>query len=113
MVDKPQVLLVHGAWHGSWCWDRVRAALDRQAITTTAIDLPSCGRDPARLGGLADDAAAIAAAAAAISGDVVICAHSYGGVPLTEASLGPNVRRVVFLAAFMPTEGASLVSHFP
>ena len=31
MDDRPTIMLVHGAWHGSWCWDSVRAALQTLA----------------------------------------------------------------------------------
>ena len=65
------------------------------------------------MGGLAEDIAAVEAAVAKISGDAVVVGHSYGGMVITGASYGANVRTLVYLAAFMPVEGASLVSHFP
>ncbi len=34
------VVLVHGAWHGSWCWTPVVEELQRRGITVNAIDLP-------------------------------------------------------------------------
>ncbi len=113
MENRPTFLLVHGSWHGAWCWEPLRAALDRRGYRTAAVDLPSCGTDPAALGGLAEDAATVAAAAAAIAGDVVAVGHSYGGVPISEARFGANVRRLIFLAAFMPDTGRSYVSYLP
>jgi len=41
MVDRPTIMLVHGAWHGSWCWDAVRGALHQQGFATAAVDNPS------------------------------------------------------------------------
>jgi hypothetical protein len=49
MSGKPSVLLVHGAWHGPWYWERVKARLGLHGTPATAIALPSCGSDPATL----------------------------------------------------------------
>ncbi|QDZ01447.1 alpha/beta hydrolase [Nitratireductor mangrovi] len=113
MTDAPTFLLVHGSWHGPWCWDDLRAALSRRGLASAAVALPSCGHDPAALGGLAEDAAAVGAAAAAIAGDVVVVGHSYGGAAISEAEYGPNVKRLVYVAAFMPDAGRSSVSYLP
>lgn len=106
----PRILFVHGSWHGPWCWERTRAALAAIGVETDAVSLPSC--TPA-LGDLPADAAAIRDAAAALGPDVTIVAHSYGGVPTTHAELGPGVRQLVFLGAFMPAAGKSLVDYLP
>jgi hypothetical protein len=57
------------------------------------------------------DAAAIKSAAAAIDGPLVVVAHSYGGIPATQALSGAgNVVRIVYLAAFQLDVGESLLS---
>jgi len=61
------------------------AELGRLGLSSATVALPSCGTDPAVLGTVADDAAAVEAAGALIAGDVVVVGHSYGGVPITEA----------------------------
>lgn len=38
-------LLIHGAWHGAWCWREVAARLEVRGHTATAIDLPGHGED--------------------------------------------------------------------
>ena len=38
-------LLIHGAWHGGWCWHKVLARLRRAGMRAAAPDLPSLGRD--------------------------------------------------------------------
>ncbi len=113
MKETPTLLLVHGAWHGPWCWDRLIPQLHRLGLDTATVALPSVGDDPARLGGVADDARAIEAAAEAIPGDVVVLAHSYGGIPATEARLPDNVKHIVYLGAFLPDIGQSLVNLLP
>jgi pimeloyl-ACP methyl ester carboxylesterase len=75
--------------------------------------LPSCGTDPAALGTVADDAAAVEAAIADIAGDVVVVGHSYGGVAITEARFEARVRHLVYLGGFMPDAGQSLIDLAP
>ncbi len=112
-MRNPTFLLVHGSWHGPWCWDYLKPALARLGYAAETVSLPSCGDSPQGLGGLADDAETVSRVAAGIVGDVVIVGHSYGGVPITEATYGPNVKRLVYLAAFMPDTGRSYVSYLP
>lgn len=112
-MQYPSFLLVHGSWHGPWCWDKLVPELAALGIKARTVALPSCGTDAAQLGTVADDASAIETALAAIPGDTVVVAHSYGGVPTTQANLPPSVRHVVFLGAFMPQEGQSLVDLLP
>ncbi|SES49616.1 Pimeloyl-ACP methyl ester carboxylesterase [Streptomyces sp. yr375] len=112
MSALPALLLVHGAWHGPWCWRQLIDELPDIDVRTVA--LPSSGDDTAAsgvLGDLRDDAAVVAEAVAAIDGPVVVVAHSYGGVPVTEAlgSVG-DVRRLVYLCAFQLDVGDSLLS---
>jgi pimeloyl-ACP methyl ester carboxylesterase len=107
MTALPTLLLVHGAWHGSWCWDTITPTLRAPGSAVISVDLPSCGPT---LGGLADDAAAVRAAIDAVSGPVTVVAHSYGGIPVTQAAAGAsNVAHLVYVAAFMLDEGASLL----
>jgi pimeloyl-ACP methyl ester carboxylesterase len=109
-ASGPTVVLVHGAWHTSQCWSAVRRRLDLMGVRSTTVDLPSSGTDPARLGDLHADVAEVRRALAAVDGTVVLCGHSYGGVVITEAGAGlPNVRHLVYLAAFMPAEQQSVL----
>jgi pimeloyl-ACP methyl ester carboxylesterase len=109
----PTLLLVHGSWHGTWCWDRLIPELSRLGLTTATVALPSCGIDPAALGTVADDAAAVEAAIADITGDVVVVGHSYGGVAITEARFESRVRHLVYVGGFMPDATQSLFDLAP
>jgi pimeloyl-ACP methyl ester carboxylesterase len=111
--DKPTLLLVHGAWMGPWQWDFLTPELDRHGISFSTVALPSCGPEDGPFGSLQDDASAIEAAAREAGDDVIVVAHSYAGVPATQAVFGPNVRQIVYLGAFMPEDGRSLVSYLP
>jgi pimeloyl-ACP methyl ester carboxylesterase len=113
MNETPTLLLVHGAWHGPWCWEKLTPELEALGFKWATVELPSIGHRGAPAGGVAEDAAAIDAAVGRIEGDVVVVAHSYGGVATTEARLGPKVRHIVYLGAFMPDAGQSLVNLLP
>jgi pimeloyl-ACP methyl ester carboxylesterase len=56
------------------------------------------------------DADAVSSAIDAIDGDVVVVAHSYGGVPVTQGASSPRVRHLVYIAAFALDAGESLLS---
>lgn len=100
-------VLVPGAWHRPSAFDLLRAELHRLGHPGAAVKLPTTGPDPR--GGLAEDAAAVRAAIEAVDGPVVVLAHSYGGIPATQGASGlPNVRHMIYLAAYVPDVGESM-----
>jgi pimeloyl-ACP methyl ester carboxylesterase len=99
------VVLVHGAWHGAWCWERVIPLLDSAAIPAVVFDLPSVSHDNATLH---DDADYVRGALDSIDGDVVLVGHSYGGAVITAAGVHPNVAHLVYLCAFALEVGESV-----
>lgn len=111
-MKKPLFLLVHGSWHGPWCWTLLQESLAARGFETATVALPSVGDDAAMLGGFTDDAAA-AGAAAAGNRPTIVVGHSYGGAVISEARFSSNVERLVYLAAFMPDSGRSYVSYLP
>lgn len=107
----PLVLLVHGAWHGAWCWAALQAELDTRGIASLAIDLPGHGASPLDASDLYGDAAEVRRVAAAHNGQVVLVGHSYGGAVISEASIGlVNVEHLVYLTAFCLDENESILS---
>ncbi|MDF2492765.1 MAG: hypothetical protein K0Q58_1343 [Microbacterium sp.] len=109
MSDRPTLLLVHGAWHGAWCWEPLADILRARAWDVRTVDLPTVhAPDKAELG-MQADADVVSAAIADIGGPVVVVAHSYGGVPTTQGADAPNVRHIVFVAAFVLDAGESLL----
>ncbi|WP_172386284.1 alpha/beta fold hydrolase [Streptomyces sp. MNP-20] len=106
---RPSFLLVHGSWHRPACWTALRGALAAGGWQCRAVDLPSVGPQPSPTAGMYADADEIAAQLRQMEGPVVVVAHSYGGVPVTQAVVGhPHVVRLVYLTAYMPEEGESL-----
>lgn len=109
-TNEPTVVLVHGAWHQPWHWHEVERGLTAQGRRVDMVDLPSCGPDR---GDLYDDSAAIRAALDRHT-DVVLVAHSYGGIPATDAAADHRaVRRLVYLSAYQADVGESLGGFEP
>ena len=93
-------VLVHGLWHGAWCFDDVRAALAEHGIDSVAVELP--------LTDLAADVRATRDALTAFGRPAVLVGHSYGGAVVTEAGAHPLVRELVYVAAYQLDEGESV-----
>ena len=107
MAADRTVVLVHGAWHGAWCWDEVAERLRADGTPVVAVELPSVAAG----GDMHDDARAVRDAIAAVDGETVVVGHSYGGVVITEGAAGVDgVRHLVYLTAFMLDEGESLLA---
>ncbi len=104
------VVLVHGAWHGAWCFDAVVAGLRARGIDAIAVDLPGHGDDPGPLGDLHTDAARVREVLDGLDGDCVLLGHSYGGAVITEAGVHSKVRHLVFLCAFALDAGESCMA---
>lgn len=108
------ILLVHGACHGPWCWDRVKPLLEAAGRRVVAPCLP--GRNGNGRPGwgmtLGHYAAAITTAARREAGPVVVVGHSMGGMVIAAAAeMAPELfERLVFVSAFMPVSGDSLAS---
>jgi len=101
------VVLVHGAWHGAWCFDRLVPLLQHAGVPALAPDLPGHGADPGPFADLHGDAARVREVLDGIEGDVVLLGHSYGGAVITEAGVHPAVSHLVYLCALVLDEGES------
>jgi pimeloyl-ACP methyl ester carboxylesterase len=108
-MSLPSLLLVPGAWHRP---EHLRLLISElSGIDVHTVALTSSGDDPAVLGDMYADAEVIAAAVAAIDGPVVVAAHSYGAIPVTQALADvSNVPRIVFLTSYQLDAGESLLS---
>jgi pimeloyl-ACP methyl ester carboxylesterase len=105
MTEPKNLVLVHGAWHGPWCWELLTPELEERAWTVSTVDLPSTSGDPAA--GMHADARAVREHLAKIDGPVTLLAHSYGGIPSTEAA---DEARLIYLATHLLKPGESLVT---
>jgi pimeloyl-ACP methyl ester carboxylesterase len=100
--SKPTVVLVHGGWDNSTSWNAVVAELQERGFDVIAPANP--------LRDLASDSAYISSVLDTIEGPIVLVGHSYGGAVITNAAVGhENVEALVYIAAFAPDEGESLL----
>jgi pimeloyl-ACP methyl ester carboxylesterase len=99
--------LVHGAWHGAWCWERLSPQLEDAGHRVVAVDLPA--RDPTA--GLTRYAE-LTAEVLGDADDVVVVGHSLGAgsIPIV-ATLRP-VRHLVFLCGLLPEPGKSVTDRY-
>jgi len=108
-------VLVHGAWHGGWCWRRVSDLLERQGHKVFAPTLTGLGERSHLMRAGIDLATHVDDVANLMKwerlGDVVLVGHSYGGFVISgvaeraQAAIGA----IVFLDAFVPENGQALV----
>ncbi len=100
------IVLVHGAYHGAWCWDLVVPEIERRGHRAVAVDLPIT--DPtAGAAAYAD----VVAAAIQPGSEPVVVGHSMGGLVIPLVAERLPVRRLVFLAAMLPQPGASIAEQ--
>ena len=101
MSDRPNIVLVHGAWADGSCWSGVIERLQAEGFQVRAPQFP--------LTSLADDVARLRQVLEFQDGPTIVVGHSYGGQIMT--ALGeeaPNVVGLVYIAAFGLDEGESL-----
>jgi pimeloyl-ACP methyl ester carboxylesterase len=101
------VVLVHGAWHGAWCWGKVLPLLYARDVRWVAVDLPGHGTNHDPLTDLAGDAAFLHATLDELDRDAIVCGHSYGGAVVTEGAAHPRASHLVYLTAFQLEPGES------
>lgn len=109
------IMLVHGACHGAWCWGRVVPLLEAAGHRVLAPDLP--GRGANGTPGwwrwtMQDYAKSIIHTARQAGGPVIAVGHSMGGQVISAAAeVAPELfERLVYLTAFLPSDGDSIVS---
>lgn len=112
-------VLVHGAWHGGWCWARVARLLLDAGHTVHTPSLTGLG-DRAHLAKPEIDLAAhiedvVAVLETEELNGVTLVGHSYAGMVITgvAARVARRLASLVYLDAFVPAEGKSLLDHLP
>ncbi|MFF1872375.1 alpha/beta fold hydrolase [Kitasatospora herbaricolor] len=106
---KPTVVLVHGGFADGSNWNGVIKRLAEDGYPAVAPANP--------LRGLPTDATYISSFLDSIPGPVILVGHSYGGAVITNAAAGhPNVKALVYVAAFVPDQGerlGDLIQKYP
>ena len=106
-------VLIHGSWHGAWCWYKVIPRLERAGHRVIAPDLPSLGKDktPISQVSLRLWTESVCQVLDAQTEPVVLVGHSRGGIVISEVaeSRPEKIRTLVYLCAFLLRNGESLM----
>jgi pimeloyl-ACP methyl ester carboxylesterase len=111
---RAHFVLVHGAWHGAWCWYRIVAELEAAGQRVSVVDLPGAGIDatPPASVTLQAQADRVIAFLDTFDAPVILVGHSAGGpvVSLAAEARPQAIDRLVYLTAYLLTDGMSLIA---
>lgn len=102
------VALIHGAFHGAWCFDRLLPELERRGLRPLAIDLPK--EDPTA-GNIRN--AEVIVEALRGHDDVMLVGHSLAGLTIPLVAAARPLRRLVYLCSLIPQPGKSGFDWIP
>ncbi len=115
METSYNFILVHGAWHASWCWTPIAKMLRHHGHFVVTPDLPGHGKNnkPTSKPVLMKDYVAhVCSIVKQIPGPVILVGHSMAGLIISQvAELLPDaIRTLIFIAAYIPKGTQSLLS---
>lgn len=106
-------VLIHGAWHGAWCWHKITPLLQSRGHTVHTLDLPGLGvdRTPVQSISLQGYADRVCETLGACSEPVYLVGHSMGGLAITQAAeaMPDKIIMLVYLTAFLLRSGQTLL----
>ncbi len=113
-ASRTTFVLVHGAWHGGWCYARVAALLRARGHTVFTPTLTGQGERAHLISGSVNLSTHIEDVLGVFRcerlTDVVLAGHSYGGMVITAVAdrIAPRIRALAYLDAFVPEDGQAL-----
>ncbi len=114
-VPVSTFVLVHGAYHGAWCWYEVATELESRGHVAIAFDLPAHGIDttPVENVALEDYVAAVCTTIGEVDESVTLVGHSMAGMVITQAAerCPAEIESLVYLTAYLPADGESMVDQ--
>jgi pimeloyl-ACP methyl ester carboxylesterase len=106
-------VLIHGAWHGAWCWDKVAPLLEQAGHEVVRFDLPGHGEDrtPAAEVTLEGYTGRVVEALDALAEPVVLVGHSLSGTVISQAAERhrEKIEKLVYLCALLLPSGKSAI----
>ncbi len=101
--------LVHGSWHGAWCWTKLVPELEALGHRAVTMDLPIEDSEA----GLTRYAEIVAESLSGVDDDVVVLVgHSFAGSTIPLVARHRRVARLVFLCSLVPRPGASVTDRY-
>jgi pimeloyl-ACP methyl ester carboxylesterase len=111
-------VLVHGAWHGAWCWAGVIGELEKLGDRAFAVDLPGHGASPVSradvtLSGYIDHVTKFIEHRG--MNNVVLAGHSLGGMTISGVvqKIPHRIKRVIYVSAIVPLDGEGAIHTLP
>jgi len=115
MNKTKHFVLVHGAWHGAWCWEKIIPLLTDAGHKVYTLDLPGSGADQTPIAEVTLDSyvAAVIELISSIDKPVVLVGHSMGGMVITQVAemLPARIETLIYLTAFSPKHGETLFQY--
>lgn len=106
-------ILVHGMWHGAWCWHKLMPLLEKAGHQVIAVDLPGLGRDrtPLHEISLQSYVDCLSAVIDEHPGRVILVGHDRGGIVISQmAEQRPaRVEKLVYLSSFLLPAGQPML----
>ena len=112
-------VLVHGAWHGGWCWSKVASVLSAAGNTVYTPTLSGLSERANLLSRETDLETHVQDVLSVLKTenltDVVLVGHSYGGMVVTAVAdrVSARIARLVYLDAVVPRDGESVLDRVP
>jgi pimeloyl-ACP methyl ester carboxylesterase len=113
-MSQETMLLVHGAWHGAWCWEKIASTLAQRGKRVLTPDLPGHGKhlQPPQDVTLARYVEAIVTVVKMQPHPVTLVGHSMGGIIISQVAehIPDRIKALIFVAAYIPKHNESLLT---
>lgn len=115
MSKNHHFVLVHGAWQGAWCWEKVVPLLSAAGHQGHTLDLPGSGEDQKPIADISLDSyvAAVTELIDSVGEPVVLVGHSMGGAIIAQVAetIPDKISSLIFLTAFALKDGETLLQY--
>ncbi|CAM4418079.1 MAG: Pyrethroid hydrolase [Legionellaceae bacterium] len=112
-MNSRTYLLLHGAWHSNWCWEKIIPLLEKEKHKVIAPNLPGHGDDKTVISNISLDTyiAKISAFIADEQEPIILVGHSMAGIVITEIAENKpeKMAQLIYISAFIPDNNCALI----